>query len=280
MDSDPSMNVADFPIMVTGAAGRVWSVASPTVGVATDRLTLVDRVGSTAGEVVVGDLDDPQFRQSTMAGQDAVLHLAVSCDPHSQLDRCLAELGRICAVIDSAIEAGVSRFVYASSVHAMGLYNRPGRYPVMAEWAPAPCCPYGTMKAGAEAYLRSRAAMFDAVVIVRLGLTGWGRGGPSDAGLYLSDGDAGRLLGASLTTESPFTVCFGTSANTARHWSLDTAIEIGYRPRDDFARSGPDHVHERPGQWPRLCQLKSDLPHPAGRPAPHAHHDEVKGTQQ
>lgn len=222
--------------LITGAAGRVGAIVRDTLS---DRPTLYAdrRVGDGDPRWRIGDLEDPDFRASVLTGVDTVVHLAVSCHPEASLEQCTADQLLSARLIDEAAEAGVRRIVYASSVHASGLYNRAEHWPVDPAWPPAPCCEYGAMKAAVEAHLRLTAARAGVeAVAVRLGLTGHGRGTPDDTGVMLTDRDARALFRAVCDAPIPqFTVCFATSANSAGHWNLATARRLGFEPLDDSA---------------------------------------------
>lgn len=64
---------------------------------------------SATVEAVSGDMDDPHVRKLAVAGMDVVIHYAPPMDPRE------SAMGT--GMIDAAVAAGVSRFVYVSVIH-------------------------------------------------------------------------------------------------------------------------------------------------------------------
>ena len=123
-------------VLVTGGAGYVGSALVPKLLRAGHRVTVLDLY--LYGEHVFahlrdnpdlveikGDLRDPAAVRRALAGVDAVIHLAcISNDPSFELD---PELGKSInfdafrPLVRAAKDAGVSRFVYASSSSVYGI---------------------------------------------------------------------------------------------------------------------------------------------------------------
>lgn len=248
-------------IAITGSAGRVGRLTvSALESLDGIHLRLVDRAPQhptpSGAEIITGNLHDEALRARAFTDVATVIHLAANPNPESSTDVVLQDLAMTIGVFDAAQRAKVSRFIFASSVHAMGLYNRPDQWPIRNDWAPAPCCPYGVGKAATEAYLRYRAQDTGAQVLaLRLGLTGWGRSSLSDSALWLSDRDFTILIRRAVTAEfDGFQTSFGISANTPMHWDVATATAIGFVPRDDSAQHPPDRDEE---PSPKGCLLKT-----------------------
>src|SRR5688572_7693794 len=120
-------------ILITGGAGYVGSVAVPRLLDAGHRVkvldvywygddVLADHPGLTQ---IKGDIRDRETVDQAMSGCDTVIHLAcISNDPSFELD---ADLGKSInydafpGLVDSAIQHGVNRFVYASSSSVYGI---------------------------------------------------------------------------------------------------------------------------------------------------------------
>jgi nucleoside-diphosphate-sugar epimerase len=229
-------------VVVTGGLGRVGNVLLPHLR-QHYRLRLVDRAipdrAVPAGDGVEAqqaDIGDPDAAYKAFEGADAILHLAANGSPWQSWDSVYAANVRPAQVVlEAAAAHGVPKLVLASSVHAMGEYNRPAYWPVSPRLDPRPCCPYGLGKVVMEVLAKSHADRTGAsVTCLRLGLTGWGMNERRYLGQWLSDGDAGRLVLAALRAREPYGVHFGVSANTRNHWDITSArTELGYRPQDD-----------------------------------------------
>lgn len=145
-------------ILVTGAngfVGRALCLALRDRG-----LPLVATVRSATGpeEVAVGDLNGATDWRHALPGCATVIHLAARV--HVMDDRSGDPLQAYRSVnVDAtlqlarqAVDAGVKRFVFVSSVKVNG-ESTTGRPPYRADDTPQPCDPYGQSKMEAEAAL-------------------------------------------------------------------------------------------------------------------------------
>lgn len=115
--------------------------------------------------VVPGDLERIDEVASRLGGVDSVIHLAACVDPASQADEARmarTNLEATLALARCARDAGARRFVFASSIAAMGFWSGPA--------TPAsPCVPvstYGHLKLAAEERLaRLQRTGFEVVVL-------------------------------------------------------------------------------------------------------------------
>ncbi len=208
-------------VVITGGLGRVATVLLPHLR-QHYRLRLIDRAIPDRAvpledgvEAQQADIGDPDAAYKVFEGADAILHLAANGSPWQSWDSVYAANVRPTQVVlDAAAAHGVPKLVLASSVHAVGEYNRPAYWPVSPRLDPRPCCPYGLGKVVMEVLARTHADRTGAsVTCLRLGLTGWG-------------------------------LTFGVSANSRNHWDITSArTELGYRPQDDSElladRTGP-----------------------------------------
>ncbi len=131
-------------VLVTGGAGYVGSALVPRLLDAGHRVTVLDlylygeRVfaelaarPSTAGALreVKGDLRDQEVVARALAGCDAVIHLAcISNDPSFDLDPALGRSINYDAfrpLVRASRNAGVKRFIYASSSSVYGVKEEP-----------------------------------------------------------------------------------------------------------------------------------------------------------
>ena len=112
--------------------------------------------------MLVGDLAEADNWSTALRGVDVVVHAAArvhvmrdtELDPLSEFRR--VNLQGTLNIARRAVAAGVSRFVFLSSIKVNGESTEPGR-PFTSEDAPAPQDPYGVSKAEAEDGLRALA---------------------------------------------------------------------------------------------------------------------------
>jgi nucleoside-diphosphate-sugar epimerase len=227
-------------VLVTGAGGRVAGQLLPALA-DRDDLRLTDRteVAAPAGaRLTVGELTDPGLLDELLEGVDAVVHLAGDPDPDSswsQLRESNVEAFR--TLLDAARRQDVGRVVFASSVHAMGVYEGLGRWPIDPAWPPAPCCAYGATKAFDEALARAYAYRSPMSLIgLRLGLcTPTASAGEAVAG-WLHPADLQQIVIGALAADVKFGVYPAVSWPSRGRWNLDATIrELGYEP----VREGP-----------------------------------------
>jgi nucleoside-diphosphate-sugar epimerase len=228
-------------VLVTGAAGRVAGQLLP--GLPQYDLRLTDRTADAEAladaRLVVGELTDTDLLDRLLDGVDAIVHLAGNPDPDSSWSQLRdPNVEAFALLLDAANRHGVRRVVFASSVHAMGVYEGTGRWPIEAGWPPAPCCAYGATKAFDEALARAYAYRSPmSLVGLRLGLCA---PDPSDAEAvagWTSPADLQQIVNRALETDVAFAVHHAMSWPSRRRWNLDATMrELGYRPD----RNGPD----------------------------------------
>jgi nucleoside-diphosphate-sugar epimerase len=165
-------------VLVTGGAGYVGAVLVPKLldrGYAVRVLDLYlygdDVLKAVAGdpslEQVKGDIRDRELLERVVPGCDAVIHLAcISNDPSFELD---ADLGKsinydaFFDLVNVARDAGVRRFIYASSSSVYGVKADEN---VTEELALEPLTDYSKYKALCEeVLLRAQAPGFTTVVL-------------------------------------------------------------------------------------------------------------------
>jgi uronate dehydrogenase len=217
-------------LIVTGGLGRVATVLRPALPSDTRLIDL-----HPGAEQL--DLSDPDQAAEAVRGADAVLHLAANPSPAQDWKTAYRANVNVTEILLDACGDHVPRIVLASSVHAMGMYHGSGRELVDPEWTPWPCCAYGVSKVAVERLGRRHAERYGvSVICLRLGSTGYPLLEQRYANMNLSDGDARRLVLASLTADVRFGAYFGVSANTPARWDIANArAELGYEPVDDSA---------------------------------------------
>ena len=160
------MSTKTWNIMVTGGAGYVGSALVPALLAAGHGVTVLDLylygtevLDSVRGHPrlreVKGDLRDPNAVRDALKGSDAVIHLAcISNDPSFELN---PDLGRSInydafrPLVKASKDAGVSRFIYASSSSVYGVKDAAA---VSEEMGLEPLTDYSKFKAMCEDVLR------------------------------------------------------------------------------------------------------------------------------
>ena len=123
-------------VLVTGGAGYVGHVLTPRLLNEGYNVTVYDQLFFDARfpntpnlRVIQGDIRDTKKLAEAFKDQDAILHLAcISNDASFELDEKLSETINYDAfepMVNAAKEAGVKRFVYASSSSVYGVSDSP-----------------------------------------------------------------------------------------------------------------------------------------------------------
>jgi nucleoside-diphosphate-sugar epimerase len=150
-------------IFITGGAGYVGSVLVPKLLAKGYNVTVLDLMiyGEDVLEkhprlnAVKGDIRDQALLKKLLAKQDAVIHLAcISNDPSFELNPTLGKSINLDAfepMVKIAKEAGVKRFIYASSSSVYGIKEEPN---VNEDMALDPLTDYSLFKAQCEDILK------------------------------------------------------------------------------------------------------------------------------
>ncbi len=251
-------------ILITGATG---GVGATLVAGLQDEYEIIQhgRTARTPEQEKVlrkADLTDYDQILPLMDGVDTVVHLAGAASPESDWDAVLsANIIGLRNVLEAAREAGVRRFVYASSNHAMGMYDRHEQWPVYPHQIPSGDSLYGVSKIFGEALGRYYHEQYGIdFIALRIG---WMSGDPLEAdaellhAMWLSKGDTVRVVRAAIEAEVTFGLYYAISDNPNRRWDLtNTMLELGYRPEDAWTDEpgATEHVVEGgedvPDTWP------------------------------
>jgi nucleoside-diphosphate-sugar epimerase len=142
-------------ILVTGATGRVGSRFVPrllqqgeSVRVLVRDPVRADFLGALGAEVVVGDLRDTGALDGVLKGADAVVHLGAAFRGVSDEEAIAVNHAATVGLAVSALRAGVTRFVYASTTLVYGPGR--GRSALETDELVPPGRAYPTSKADAE----------------------------------------------------------------------------------------------------------------------------------
>lgn len=161
-------------VLVTGATGFVGREVAHHLSGRGHALTLLVR-GPRAeqraealgcpGRVVEGDLEDARAVEQAVHGADTIVHLAAIVSPALQRDASSVERvnrDATVALAQAAKAAGARRFVFVSSIAAMGFFSG-------VATKDSPCRPvtsYGRAKLDAErALLQMQSSAFDVIVL-------------------------------------------------------------------------------------------------------------------
>ena len=226
-------------VLITGAAGRIGSYVAEALAARNAlRLPYHRNVPASPPSLDIGFADLSSYEQTAplLAGMDAVVHLAASPHPREPWDGILNH--NIIAtynVYEAARQAGVPKIVFASSNHAMGMYDRDAQWPIYADQPHRPDSLYGVSKAFGEILGRHYADQFGlSVISLRIG---WCLPKPKDEiglWMWLSQRDCAQLIWRAIESPLAHGVFYGVSNNSRRHWDITDAMEkLGYRPVDN-----------------------------------------------
>jgi nucleoside-diphosphate-sugar epimerase len=160
-------------VLVTGATGFVGSAVCPILARAGYRVRRAVRTHAAAGpgDAVIGEINERTDWPDALRGVKYVVHLAARAHATQSRERELhAEYERVNVagtrrLAERAVEAGVRRFVFLSSVKANGEVT--GEHPFRESDPPRPEDAYGRTKREAEELLMriGRESRMDVVVL-------------------------------------------------------------------------------------------------------------------
>lgn len=243
----------DAPVLLTGSEGRVGrAILEYLAGEYEWRL--LDReppAEERPGEFVVCDIADYDDVREAMEGVGAVIHLAGDPRPEAPWDSVLRNnIDGTHTVLEAAVDAGIEKFVFASSNHAVGAYETDERTPdiyrpddgFLLDGAelPRPGNRYGVSKATGELlgrFFHDEHGL--SVACVRIGNLTKGHP-PKDyergQAMWLSHRDCAHLFDRCLEADYDYEIVYGISDNDRKYYSIDRAREVlGYDPRDNSA---------------------------------------------
>ncbi len=245
-------------VLVAGAGGLIGSILWE--GLRGDHsLSGIDLQRNRARGIRRADVRRPRSLRRAFDGIDAVVDLATGSSVDLPWDRVEEDVRGRVNLLEAARIHGVRRYVFASSNHVTGMYERdlpyasivsgayegldPASIPLIGtDWPIRPDSPYGVGKAFSEAAARYYADEHGmSCICLRIG-TVRAEDRPRDDRHYatlLTHRDLVGLVGRALAAplELRFGVYYGVSANTWRFWDVaNAAQELGFEPQDDAER--------------------------------------------
>jgi NAD+ dependent glucose-6-phosphate dehydrogenase len=242
----------DDPVLLTGAGGQVGRAILKGIGEEYDWRLLFHSAPEWEPDhpYLIGEVQDEDDMREAVDGVEAVVHLAGDPRPNAPWRSVLENnIDGTQVLLEAAVDAGVSRFVFASSNHAVGHYETeraPGVYREDGELAldgtelPRPGNAYGISKAAGETLCRyyHDEHGIDAVC-VRIG--NFTREHPPKnyergQAMWLSQRDCAHLHDRCLKADYDFEIVYGISDNDRKFYSLERTREVlGYEPKDNSA---------------------------------------------
>lgn len=232
-------------VLVTGAAGAIGRRVAPAIAARGHEVRGFDLTRhADLRDFVVGDLRDRAAVDQAMEGVQSVVHLAAVPDEADLLTTLMpTNVVGLYHMYEAARQAGVERFILASSVRAAS-FGRDHPRPIRVEDGPAPHDFYSLTKVWAEQMGQLYARKFDLPgLVVRIA---WFPRNQHEVerivkrdrcDFYLSHDDAARCFIRCIEADDPpggFGILFAVSDQGERpNWDPAPAERlVGYRPRD------------------------------------------------
>ncbi|MEM9864273.1 MAG: NAD(P)-dependent oxidoreductase [Myxococcota bacterium] len=223
-------------IVLTGAAGRLGSKLRAPLSKMAESLVSSDISDIEAllpNETFVrADLEDKEAIVALLEGADVVVHFGAFVD-EGPFEKLLGPnfVGAY-HVWESAFQNGVRRVVYASSIHAVGMY--PKNEAIDAHVPHRPDTFYGLAKCFAEdlgrMYFEKRGVEAVCLRILSCSPVSNAR----TLGSWLSDDDLVQLVQRAVDTPvTGFVIAYGVSNNDRCPVDNSAARFLGYRPKDN-----------------------------------------------
>ena len=233
-------------VLVTGSRGAIGRVTTTALRARGHRIRGVDRRPSEHADDVVADLQDRAAIDLAMRGVAAVVHLGATPDRADFVaDLVPNNVIGSWQIYDSAVAAGATRMIYASSCRTV--HGRSWKGMLRADDALAPADEYGLTKEFGErmgAYFARRHGL--AVIAMRIG---WlvrtadekAHVGKRGSDLYLSWDDCARFVVAAVEgVWSGFHALFAVGPAGAARYDLEPARALlGWQPRDHWPEGTP-----------------------------------------
>lgn len=236
---DSARNLA-MRLLITGASGVIGSSLRDRLADCELMLTDVVELPNPLrrNERFVSDAtSDVDFFSEVAEGCDLVVHLGWVREPRQSFDVLQQNIAITNRVLEGTLRAGVDRFLFASSNHAVGYTPIAELKPTtdVARMAIRPDDFYGVAKAACEALCAFYADEYAMSIVSARLLSFRSRPGVlRELSTWLSPDDMARLIRAAAKLDSPgHHVCWGVSRNTAGWANLEPGMAVGFDPQDD-----------------------------------------------
>lgn len=224
-------------IVLTGAAGNLGThLRQPLTGLADELVSsdIVDDIGELyPGETYIqADLADKQAILSLLQGAEMVVHFGAVVDELPFEELLGPNFIGAYNIWESAHQNGLRRVVYASSIHAVGMYSN--QQTLELDVAHRPDTFYGLAKCFAEDIARMYwdKRGIESVCIRILSCTDVTN--PRALSTWLSYGDLVLMVDKAVTARTTgFSTIYGVSNNDRTTVSNAQAAHLGYRPEDN-----------------------------------------------
>lgn len=134
-------------VLVTGSEGEVGSVLLPQLTKRFETVGFDRRPHEGALEAIQGDLLDYDQIADALEGVEAVVHMAALLPAHDLPGASVdINVKATATLLQAAVDRGVRRFVYCSSVWATGHGFTEPYLPIDEQTPPEPVCMYGQTK--------------------------------------------------------------------------------------------------------------------------------------
>lgn len=224
-------------LVLTGAAGRLGSYLREPLARFADTLVSTDlahEIGTLyEGESYVrADLQNFEEIFDIMQGADMVVHFGAVGDEAPFEEIVGPNIIGAYNVWEAAHRQGVSRVVYASSIHAVGMY--PKTELIGTDVPHRPDTFYGLAKCFAEDLARLYWDKRNLEAVCLRILSCAQVTSARALGTWLSYADLVQLVEKALTVQAPgFSVIYGVSNNDRSPVDNSKASHIGFRPKDN-----------------------------------------------
>lgn len=224
-------------IVLTGAAGRLGRILRAPLSRLCDTFVssdIAEDIGTlNANERYVrADLADKAAIMDLLEGADMVVHFGAIVDEAPFEELLGPNFIGAYNVWEAAYQHGLKRVVYASSIHAVGMYPKTECVGLDAPHRPDTF--YGLAKCFAEdlgrMYWEKRGLEAVCLRILSCAPVGNARA----LGTWLSDGDLVHLVTRAIDTPvTGFSIVYGVSNNDRCPVDNSKAAFLGYRPKDN-----------------------------------------------